>query len=143
MKHRRAKILVTLVVAFSGVALLAFQSLGDVEYYVHVEKLTADPARWFDYDVIQVHGYVVPGTIKVEQRREEAMLYRSFELESKGERIAVRHRGAIPDTFKDQAETVVKGKLLREGDALVLRAVDGENGIMAKCPSKYEAGKPR
>jgi hypothetical protein len=48
-------------------------------------------------------------------------------------------QGVVPDTFKDspgeEAEVVLKGQLSQAGFA-----VDA-NGIMAKCPSKYEAEK--
>jgi cytochrome c-type biogenesis protein CcmE len=39
----------------------------------------------------------------------------------------------VPDTFKDGAEVVLKGRLGPDG-------FDVEaNGVMAKCPSKYDA----
>lgn len=47
----------------------------------------------------------------------------------------------VPDTFKEQAETVVTGQLTEENGKLVLTTVGGEKGIMAKCPSKYEEAK--
>lgn len=136
MRHRRYKILATAVVAIVGVGFLAFASLGDVEYYMHVDKLMENPAKWQDKKVIQVHGFVVPGTIeeKVVAQKTE----RTFRLENKGKEILVRHAGSKPDTFKDQAETVVKGKLHQVEGAWVLQAIEGEAGIMAKCPSKYE-----
>ena len=37
-----------------------------------------------------------------------------------------------PDTFKDEAEVVLKGKLSPDGFHV------DPNGVMAKCPSKYE-----
>jgi cytochrome c-type biogenesis protein CcmE len=39
----------------------------------------------------------------------------------------------VPDTFKDGAEVVLKGKLTATGYQVE------ENGIVAKCPSKYQA----
>jgi len=44
----------------------------------------------------------------------------------------------VPDTFKDEAEVVLKGKLGTDGFHV------DPNGVMAKCPSKYDpaaAGK--
>jgi cytochrome c-type biogenesis protein CcmE len=38
----------------------------------------------------------------------------------------------VPDTFKDDAEVVLTGKLTPTGFAVA------PNGVMAKCPSKYE-----
>lgn len=137
--QRKYKILATVCVAVCGIAFIAAQSIKDVEYYVHVDALMADPARWQDKKVIQVHGFVAPGSIKTEVR--DQLHHQEFRLEWKGKEIAVRHAGSVPDTFKDQAETVAKGKLLREGDAWVLQAVQGESGIMAKCPSKYDGSR--
>ena len=39
----------------------------------------------------------------------------------------------MPDTFKSDAEVVLKGTLSDEGFHVE------PNGVMAKCPSKYEA----
>ena len=50
------------------------------------------------------------------------------------------HSGSRPkgglafDTFKDEAEVVLKGRLAPDGGFQV-----EPNGVMAKCPSKYEA----
>ena len=41
----------------------------------------------------------------------------------------------MPDTFKDGSEVVLKGQLGPHGFDVA------PNGVMAKCPSKYEASK--
>ena len=43
------------------------------------------------------------------------------------------YTGILPDTFKDEAEVVLKGRLTTDGHFAV-----EPNGVMAKCPSKYE-----
>ena len=43
------------------------------------------------------------------------------------------YTGIVPDTFKDDAEVVLKGVLGPDGFKV------HPNGVMAKCPSKYEA----
>ena len=134
----KAKVLVTVLVVLGGASFLAFNSFGDTEYYEHVHKVTGEPDKWKGKN-LQVHGYAVPGTIK-EQIVDQKM-HRTFELEYCGKTLAVRHAGSKPDTFKDQAETVVKGKLVSQDGQLLLQAVEGENGIMAKCPSKYEGNR--
>jgi cytochrome c-type biogenesis protein CcmE len=131
------KILLTVAIAVGGVTFLAFQSAGDVEYYATVDKVVPAPDAWLQRKTIQLHGFArkVPmkGTI-VNQT-----VTRTFELESEGHRVTVIHDGVVPDTFKDEAETVVKGALSRQPDGtLLLTTVGGEQGIMAKCPSKYE-----
>ena len=45
------------------------------------------------------------------------------------------YRGVVPDTFKDEAEVVLKGRF----DGTTFHTEP--NGVMAKCPSKYEAAE--
>ena len=139
MKRSTIQILVTVAIALGGVAFLAFQSSGDVEYYAHVDQVLADPAPWLARKTVQIHGFAhhVPreGTID----KERQTITRRFELESKGKTIEVLHEGVVPDTFKEEAETVVKGQLSKQPDGTFLfTTVGGEQGIMAKCPSKYQ-----
>jgi cytochrome c-type biogenesis protein CcmE len=134
------KVLLTIAIAVGGVVFLAFQSIGDVEYYAHVDKVTANPAPWLERKTIQVHGFARKVPLQGEMRGQ--MVRREFEVEQNGQAIAVVHEGPVPDTFKEEAETVVKGSLARGADGrLVLTTVGGEQGIMAKCPSKYEGKK--
>jgi cytochrome c-type biogenesis protein CcmE len=135
MKSRTLKILATALIAVGGVMFIAYQSVGDVQYYKHVEEIVPNPSTWLEKKSMQVHGFVVPGSIQEAIR--EQTTFRTFQLESKGKVLDVQHSGTKPDTFKDQAETVVKGRLTEKDGALLFVALDGEPGIMAKCPSKY------
>ena len=67
------------------------------------------------------------------------LLYR-FKIESRAPRppavIAATYNGLVPDTFKDGAEVVAKGTLTADNQLHVV-----PDGIMAKCPSKYDADK--
>ncbi len=131
------KILLTVAIALGGVAYLVVQSAGDLEYYAKVDQVVASPDTWLGRKTIQVHGFAhrVPlrGTIVGQT------VVRTFQLESQGQTLTVVHSGVVPDTFKEEAETVVKGSLSRRSDGtLVLTTVGGEQGVMAKCPSKYE-----
>ncbi len=49
--------------------------------------------------------------------------------------VRASYSGVVPDTFKDGAEVVLKGRL--SGDGFEVEP----NGVMAKCPSKYESSK--
>ena len=51
-----------------------------------------------------------------------------------GHVVQARYTGIVPDTFKDNSETVIKGRFADDG----VFAVE-PGGVMAKCPSKYEA----
>jgi len=83
---------------------------------------------------LQVHGHVVDGSI---EQAKGTLQYR-FKIESREPRahavIEASYTGLVPDTFKSGAEVVAKGTLT-PGDKLDIVA----DGIMAKCPSKYDA----
>ena len=46
--------------------------------------------------------------------------------------IEASYTGIVPDTFKGEAEVVLKGRLSAEGFHV------DPNGVVAKCPSSYE-----
>jgi len=116
---------VVLVLAFAG---LLWSTLREgTEYYKHVEEVMVQPDAWYGKR-LQLHGYVVPSSI---MRRKDSLDYR-FNVQSKGQVVRATYSGIVPDTFKDDAEVVLKGTLTPEGFKV------DPNGVMAKCPSKYE-----
>ena len=128
MKQRAIKIALTTVVlvgAFSG---LLYSTLQDgTEYYKHVEEVMDDPSVWYGKK-LQLHGFVVPDSI---MRRRDSLDYR-FRVQSNGAMVDARYTGVVPDTFKNDSEVVLKGTLGPDGFTVA------PNGVMAKCPSKYE-----
>ena len=84
---------------------------------------------------MRVHGFVEAGSI--DEKIVDQKSVRVFFLESEGARLRVHHEGPKPDTFRDLAEVVAKGKLVKENDGYVFYATE----LMAKCPSKYEENK--
>jgi cytochrome c-type biogenesis protein CcmE len=129
MKAKPVKIGTTVLVlglAFGG---LMYSTLSEgTEYYKHVDEVMANPGAWHGKR-LQLHGFVVDHSIL---RRPDTLDYR-FQVQSNGKVVPVRYSGVVPDTFKDGAEVVLKGQLV--GDYFDVDA----NGVMAKCPSKYEA----
>jgi cytochrome c-type biogenesis protein CcmE len=129
MKHRAIKIgLTTLVLtlAFGG---LLWSSLSEgTEYYKHVDEVMVDPGAWHGKR-LQLHGFVVPDSIL---RSKRTLEYR-FKIQNNGAVVNASYTGIVPDTFKDGSEVVVKGTLSPHGFEVA------PNGVMAKCPSKYEA----
>ena len=129
MRHRAAKIALTslvLLLAFGGLLWSTLRE--DVEYYKHVEEVMVNPEAW-QGKKLQLHGFVVPDSIL---RRRDSLDYR-FEVQNKGMIVSAMYSGIVPDTFKDESEVVLKGTL--QGDGFHVEP----NGVMAKCPSKYEA----
>ncbi|MBE3071749.1 MAG: cytochrome c maturation protein CcmE [Acidobacteria bacterium] len=131
MKHKVLKIGITaavLVLALSG---LLWSTLREgTEYYKHVDEVMANPEAW-QGKRLQLHGFVVRDSIL---RKRDSFDYR-FQVQNKGRIVAAHYTGIVPDTFADDAEVVLKGTLTPDGFHVA------PNGVMAKCPSKYEPKK--
>lgn len=129
MKHKAVKIGLTslvLILSFGG---LLYSTLSEgTEYYKHVDEVMGQPDGWYGKK-LQLHGYVVPNSIL---KKKNSLEYR-FQVQSNGQVVNASYTGVVPDTFKDEAEVVLKGMLSPEGFQV------SPNGVMAKCPSKYEA----
>jgi len=126
MSHKAAKIGLTslvLVVAFGG---LLYSTLSEgTEYYKHVDEVMASPAQW-EGKSLQVHGFAK------DVRQKPGTLEYRFNVENNGKIIQAYYTGIAPDTFKNDSEVVVRGKLSSDGTFHVV-----PDGVMAKCPSKY------
>jgi len=136
MAHRYIKTGITaavLVLAFGG--LLRYTLAEGTEYYKHVDEVMAQPTQWEGHRM-QLHGFVVTNSILVKP----STLEYKFQVQNNGKIMNATYQGIVPDTFKDrpgeEAEVVLKGKLTDDGGFHVEK-----DGIMAKCPSKYEAAK--
>jgi cytochrome c-type biogenesis protein CcmE len=128
MNHKAVRIALTatvLVAAFGG---LLYSALSEgTAYYKHVDEVMVDPAAWHGKN-LQLHGFVVAKSI----RRKANSLDWRFDVHSNGHVVRASYSGVVPDTFKDEAEVVLKGRLTPEGFHVA------KDGVMAKCPSKYE-----
>ena len=132
MSHKAIKIGVTAFVLVAAFSALLFTTLQDnLQYYKYVDEVAAAPQEW-EGKTLQVHGYVVPGTVRGTADR----LNWQFDLQGKGKGkvISATFHGAPPDTFKDDAEVVLTGRFGPQG----FHATE----MTAKCPSKYEEAPP-
>ena len=129
MKYKVIKIgLTSLVLALTFGGLLYTTMAEGTEYYKHVDEVMTQPEPWYGKK-LQMHGFVVPDSIK---RRPNSLDY-IFQVQSNGHVVNASYTGVVPDTFKSDSEVVLKGVLTAEGFKTQ------PNGVMAKCPSKYEA----
>ena len=129
MTAKALKILATVAVLVLALTGLMFTTLReDTQFYKHVDEVMADPSAWHGKR-LQLHGYVAG----IEKKR-NSLDYR-FNVESNGRIVRASYTGVVPDTFKEGAEVVLKGTLSGEGFHVE------RNGVMAKCPSKYEPSK--
>jgi cytochrome c-type biogenesis protein CcmE len=94
-----------------------------------LQRVEADPTF---HDVgVKVSGQVVPGTYS----RAESELLHMFtvrDLADESSTFAVEFRDALPDTFSEDVEVVLEGRLRADG---VFEATT----LLTKCGSRYEA----
>ena len=129
MSAKALKIIVTVGVLALALAGLMFTTLReDTQFYKHVDEVMAQPEAWHGKR-LQLHGYVA-----AIERKRNSLDYR-FNVQSNGRVVRASYSGVVPDTFKEGAEVVLKGTL--SGDGFHVE----RNGVMAKCPSKYESAK--
>ena len=133
MKNKGLKVGLTgLVLALTFGGLMYTTMAEGTEYYKHVDEVMSQPDSWYGKK-LQLHGFVVPDSI---MKKPNSLDY-WFQVQSNGKVITANYSGVVPDTFKNGSEVVLKGHL--NGDGFFVQP----NGVMAKCPSKYEAAPPR
>lgn len=129
MNNKTVKIgLTSVVLAVTFGALLYTTMAEGTEYYKHVDEVMAQPDQWYGKK-LQLHGFVVPNSI---MKKPNTLDY-WFQVQSNGQIVTATYTGVVPDTFKNDSEVVLKGTLSSAGFTVQ------PNGVMAKCPSKYEA----
>jgi cytochrome c-type biogenesis protein CcmE len=131
MSKKAVRVSVSAVVLLSALTWLMISTISEgAEYYKKVDEVMADPAAW-QGKRLQVHGYVLGDPLV----KASTLEYR-FTMHNNGKVMNAVYTGVVPDTFKADAEVVVKGQLGPDGVIHIER-----KGITAKCPSKYEAEK--
>jgi cytochrome c-type biogenesis protein CcmE len=130
MKPKTIKIATTVAVFVLALSGLLYSSLSEgTAFYKDVDEVLGQEA-WHGKP-LNLHGYVVEKSI---MRKRDSLEYR-FDVQNKGKVVSVSYTGVVPDTFKDGAEVLLKGRLTPHG------FVVDPNGVVAKCPSKYEEEK--
>lgn len=129
MSSRTIKIVAGAVVVAVAVGALVWVGVGrsSVYYYTVSELLAKGPA-----EQVRVSGELVEGS--VEGLGTTSLTFVLHDRDQSDQTMPVVYNGAVPDNFKDQADTEV----VAEGDF----AADGSfvaTLLMPKCPSKYEA----
>ena len=128
MTRRTVRALVSVLVIGGALGALLLTTIReDAHYYKMVDEVMPDASAWYGKD-LQLHGFVVHGTI---QRRPNSFDHR-FQVRNGDSVVMASYTGLLPDTFKDGSEVVLKGRLATDGFHVE------RNGVMAKCPSKYE-----
>ncbi len=130
MSSRTIKILVGALVVVVAVGVLVYVAVGrsSVYYYTVSELLAKGSAQQ-----VRVSGELVGGS--VEGLGTTTLKFVLHDREQSDQVIPVVYKGAIPDSFRDQAdaEVVAEGDLAGGSFAATV--------LTPKCPSKYEAAQ--
>jgi cytochrome c-type biogenesis protein CcmE len=133
MSQKTAKVGITVLVLATAFGVLLYTSLGQsMQFYKYADEVMANPAEWHGKN-LQVHGYVVNGSIgfREDAKKPGAIEYR-FDMQRNGKVMRAFYTGIVPDTFKDDSEVVLTGRLAPDN---TFHATE----MTAKCPSKYDA----
>lgn len=125
------RFLVAILGAATAVAWVATTSFDQQIYFHTVSELDGHRAE-IGTTEFRVKGNVVAGSHRL---REGTLDEHLFTLVEGGQTLEVFYRGALPDTFSDDAEVVALGRLRPEGDFVA-------EEVVAKCPSRYEEQPP-
>ncbi len=128
MSHMRAKIAIAGLVLALTVSYLAFAGVSSGwVYYVEVDEFLADPQ-------MQQQRVRLAGRVVDDERysADGSRLTAAFTVEGEGVELPVIFTGAVPNTFKQDIEVVLEGRLDEHG---VFQA----DFMLTKCASKYQA----
>jgi len=127
MSKKAVRVLVTVLILGGAFGtLLAMSMRENVQFYKHVDEVLPEAEAWYG-KTLKLQGHVVDGSIL-----SRGGLEWRFDVEHGGQVVTASYSGIVPDNFADGAEVVMTGQLTPGGFQAV------EDGIMAKCPSKYE-----
>src|SRR5918993_4987391 len=109
MKTKATKIVVTCAVLAAALGGLMYTTLAEgTEYYIHVDEVMQDPEAWKGKR-LQLHGFVA------DLRQRPNSLDYKFEVRFNGKVMTATYTGIVPDTFKNDSEVVLKGRLTDGG----------------------------
>jgi cytochrome c-type biogenesis protein CcmE len=130
MSSRVVRVGASAVVIVSALVFLMMKTVTEgAAYYKHVHEIAGQHEQWYGKNM-QLHGFVAKDSILTNRQTLEWR----FTVQSEGHSVPVFYKGLVPDTFKDEAEVVLKGTLQADGFHV------SPGGVVAKCPSKYEPG---
>ena len=131
--RRIVAVLVIIIVIGAAVlaALIRFRQVDGPIVYRTVDQVMANPEAMVDRE-LRLHGYLALGSLSsriVDQRS-----VHEFALTEHDRRIAARFTGPVPDAFRERAEVIATGRLVRSAGTLRFEATE----VIAKCPSTYQ-----
>jgi len=127
MDRKRAQLVIGGIIILGGIAGLIVYSFNQSLVYDHsVSEFLSDAS--LRRANCRIYGKVKPDSVV----RAVDRIGVSFAVTDGTQSVPVQYGKEVPDTFKENGDVVVEGKLDPEG---VFRA----HNLLAKCPSKYES----
>ena len=119
-----------ILIAAAAIGFVIYDGLESETYFYTVDAAVAEGAE-IAGQRIRVKGTVEPGSIV----GAAGTIGRTFRIIENGKSLKVTYDKAMPDTFDENVEVVVQGKV---SDDLVVAADE----VLVKCPSRYEGNPP-
>jgi cytochrome c-type biogenesis protein CcmE len=134
---RYLKFGIPIAIILATVAWLAMTGIGETKTYFKTIPELAQMGDQAHVKRLRVTGYVRAGSIVHDGASVRFLIVENPGGVNEGRTLAVKYNGIdpLPDTFKDQAQALVDGKLAADGTFEA-------KAVQAKCASKYEALPP-
>lgn len=129
MDRKRIKFLVLgigILATMGTLLIVGMSAPGGMSYFHTVSEFLDSPEQ--SRDGFRVNGKVTAGSIDRKPNGQDV----SFVVSDGARSMPVIYHGIIPDTFVDDADVTVEGRLEQDGTFVA-------HTLLAKCPSKYEA----
>ncbi len=123
-------LIIGVFVAMAAIAFVVFDGMQAETYFFDVHE-AVERSDELVGETIRIRGDVQPGTFE----GGEGQLESRFKVATEGQSMKIVYRRALPDTFEEDSEVVIQGRL-EEG--LVMYADE----VLVKCPSRYEGAPP-
>ena len=136
--NRYVKFAIPVTLILSAVAWLAMTGIGETKTYFKTLPQLAQMGDQAHTKRLRVQGYVKSGSIVHDGTQVRFLIVENpGDAGNDGHTLMVSYKGVdpLPDTFKDQAQALVDGKLAADGTFEA-------KTVQAKCASKYEALPP-
>jgi cytochrome c-type biogenesis protein CcmE len=134
MNTAKTKLLVAGVLIAGGLTYLGYLSVSSAgQYAIGVKDYVTSPERYQNRG-LRLAGHTVPGSWQTDGRKHEFVVVEAggpgAAVAPDAKRIAVHFEGTMPDTFKEDMDVIVAGRM--QGDTFVATEV------MTQCASKYQ-----
>jgi cytochrome c-type biogenesis protein CcmE len=127
-RNGKRKFIISGLVIAVAMAYLIFTALqGSASYFLTVSELQARGSEFYGRNV-RVSGRVVANSV---DWNASELLLRFDITDEDGGRLRVVFHGPKPDQMRGEAEAVIEGKYLENGEFQA-------NNLLMKCPSRYE-----